>query len=262
MKNVIYKIGNTVNEKIYIGSTEKFSIRKNQHNHHLKKGTHHSAILQRHVNKYGFDSIYFEIIESGVINLIEREQFYIDTLNPYFNIRRIAESMKGTKRNDEQKIYMVKQRNLKSPYKKGWNHTQESKDKISKIHKGKKLSEEHILKFCKSNIGKKMKEDIKLKISKKLTGRLFSNETKSKLSEQKKGLLNPVFGKSKELHHNFGKNWVCKIKRANKKVIDINTGNIFNSVKDASVFLNIPQSTLNKYILGYNKKITNFKYYE
>lgn len=265
MKNVIYKIGNTVNEKIYIGSTEKFSIRKNQHNHHLKKGTHHSAILQRHVNKYGFDSIYFEIIESGVINLIEREQFYIDTLNPYFNIRRIAESMKGTKRNDEQKIYMVKQRNLKSPYKKGWNHSEETIAKIKATRMkngGWIVTEEAKLKMSISSKSyKPTKETIeKIKASKK--GAKLTDSHKDNLSKTKKGSLNPMYNKKKELHHNFGKKWKLKEKRIKKKVIDTITGIVYEDIDKASLELNIPQSTLNKYILGYNKKITNFKYYE
>lgn len=262
MKNVIYKIGNTINDRIYIGSTEKFNIRKNQHSHHLKKGTHHSVILQRHVNKYGFDSVYFEIIESDVINLIEREQFYIDLLNPYFNIRRIAENMKGTKRTAEQKKYMVSQRIKKSGYKKGWSHSQESKDKISKIHKGKKLSTDHIEKFCKANKGRIMNEQTKIKISNKLKGKLVIKETRDKLSVQKLGELNPMFGKSKENHHNFGKKWKCKTSVICKKVIDLSTGKIYKSTKEASELLRIPKSTLIKYILGYNKKITNFKYHD
>lgn len=265
MKNVIYKIANTVNDRIYIGSTEKFNIRKNQHNHHLKKGTHHSRILQSHVNKYGFKSIYFEVLEFEVGNLIEREQFYIDTLNPYFNIRKIAENMKGTKRTEEQKIYMVQQRQIKNPYKKGWKHSEESVKKMIDTrlkNGGYVVTNETKQKISKANKGRVVSKETKIKISNSNKGKLTTSETKLKLSEQKKGESNPMFGKSKERHHNFGKNWICKKNRTTKKVIDTSTGALFNSVKDASIFLDIPQSTLNKYILGYNKKITNFKYYE
>lgn len=262
MEKVIYKISNNINNKIYIGSTEKFNIRCKQHKHHLLKNTHHSKILQNHVNKYGFESLKFEIIEIVLDNLIEREQFYIDTLNPYFNIRKIADSMKGTKRTEKQKIYMVEQRKLKSGYLKGWKHNEESKIKISKAHKGKKISDEHKSKISNFNKGKKVSEETKIKISESHKGKIMSNEHKEKLSNSKKGNLNPNFGKTKESHHNFGKTWKNKKNKMPKKVIDNNTGLIYDSIKIASNILKIPESTLNKYILGYNKKILNFKYYE
>lgn len=192
MKNIIYKIGNTINDRIYIGSTEKFNIRINQHKFHLKNGTHHSKILQRHVNKYGVDSIYFEIIESDVVSLIEREQFYIDTLNPYFNIRRVAENMKGTKRTEEQKKYMVSQRMKKSGYKKGWSHSEETKAKIteSKLNSDYKISQETKLKISEKNKGRIVPEEIKIKTSNTLKGRAFTEEHKKNLSIKAKGNQN------------------------------------------------------------------------
>lgn len=265
MEKVIYKISNNINSKIYIGSTERFKIRYSQHKHHLLKNTHHSKILQNHVNKYSFDSLNFEIIEIVSGNLIEREQYYIDTLNPYFNVRKIADSMKGTKRTEEQKKYIVQQRFLKGGYKKGWKHSPESIEKIKQTrlkNGGWIFTEESKLKMSISSKGKKHSEETKLKLSLAHTGKVLSLEHKENLSKNKNGNLNPMFGKNKEQHHNFGKKWIQKNIRFTKKIIDEKTGIIYNSINIASKELNIPKSTLNKYVLGYNEKITNFKYYE
>jgi hypothetical protein len=264
MKNVIYKISNNVNDKIYIGSAVCFKKRYAQHKHHLLKNTHHNILLQNHVNKYGFDSIKFEVLENVLGNdLIIREQFYIDNLNPFFNIRRIAESMKGTKRTTEQKARMserskefiktnvnfkseeTRQKAVKTRKEKGWPVSEETKRKISESCKGRTVSEYQI-------------SQIKLKN----TGTKRSDKTKQMLSIAKKGPLNPMFGKNGSEHHNFGKRWIAKTTKTPKRIIDTNTGTVYPSIKDASVFLGIPRSTLNKYVLGYNEKITNFKYHD
>ena len=58
---------------------------------------HKNRLLQAHYNEYGRSDLVFEILEGGLLKseLIQREQFYIDTINPYFNICRIAGSGKG-----------------------------------------------------------------------------------------------------------------------------------------------------------------------
>jgi len=81
----------------------------------------------------------FEIIENCEIEkLIEREQHYIDTLNPFFNILRIAYSslgrispMKG-KRHSEETKKLIGEANAKRMW------SEESKTKSSEIEKGPK----------------------------------------------------------------------------------------------------------------------------
>lgn len=263
MKNVIYKISNNINNKIYIGSSRKFNIRCNQHKFHLIKGTHHSNILQNHVNKYGFESLKFEIIEQcDSLNLINREQYYIDLLEPFFNIRRIAESNFGLKRTDEQKKRMIAGRLANSGIRKGWKHTKESLMKIGLANKGRVVTNEQKEKQRLKMIGRKVSNETKVKISKANLGKLFSIETKDKLSISKTGVNNPMFNKFGEKHHNFGKTFKHKNPKPSKKIIDINTNIIYESAKKASQELNIPFGTFAKYLLNYTKKITNFKYYE
>ncbi len=71
----IYKILNKSNNKCYIGSTINFNDRRNLHFSKLKRGKHHSIILQRAYDKYGIDNFEFIILEECENdNLLEREQ--------------------------------------------------------------------------------------------------------------------------------------------------------------------------------------------
>lgn len=85
---VIYAIKNKVNGKTYIGSTNNFYYRKSGHLSSLRKGRHHSPILQRAFNKYGESAFDFVILErvSDPTQLMVREQKYLDLFKPPYNI--------------------------------------------------------------------------------------------------------------------------------------------------------------------------------
>ena len=106
-KSGIYKISTTKNEKFYIGSAKNFYYRAASHKSSLIKGKHPSPQLQMFVNKYGVVSLIFEIIEivDDLNKLTEREQYYLDTLNPFgingYNTNPIANSMLGYKHKPE-----------------------------------------------------------------------------------------------------------------------------------------------------------------
>lgn len=115
----IYKIVNKLTNECYVGSALNFYKRKYYHLYDLKKQKHHSPVLQNSWNKYGNDVFEFIVIEEIDIskNLIIREQFWIDKLNPKFNIAKIAGSPLGVK------------------------HTLQSRINMSNAHKGKSLKE-------------------------------------------------------------------------------------------------------------------------
>ena len=80
----IYKI--KINDKEYIGSSCNIGSRLKHHLWSLQHLKHHNRTMQNLFNKYGTNNIYFEIIEECSEEvLIEREAFYIETLNPYIN---------------------------------------------------------------------------------------------------------------------------------------------------------------------------------
>lgn len=102
----------------------------------------------------------------------------------------------------------------------GKKHSEESKKKMSLVHKGKKLTEEHKLKISKNNgrgmLGKENKwghhtTEAKEKIGKAHKGKIVSKKTREKLSKAKLGKYNekdnPFYGKhhSKETKERLSK---------------------------------------------------------
>lgn len=80
----VYKITNKANGKIYIGSSNSLDKRWYQHSFQLKNGIHANQHLQRAWNLYGEDNFVFEIIEECSPEIqFEREQYYLNTLNPF-----------------------------------------------------------------------------------------------------------------------------------------------------------------------------------
>lgn len=92
----IYSISNTINKKIYIGSSINVYKRWSSHKYQLNKGIHHSNRLNDDWNEFGESVFVFEIMERcDKTDLIDREQFYIDkykSCNPDFgyNVQPVA----------------------------------------------------------------------------------------------------------------------------------------------------------------------------
>jgi len=96
-KTGIYKIINPVNNKFYIGSAS-ISFRKRFSNHkrllHLNKNP--CKFIQRVYNKNPDVDLIFEILQvCSKEDCIKREQYYIDTLKPKYNLCKIAGSTLG-----------------------------------------------------------------------------------------------------------------------------------------------------------------------
>ena len=105
MKSGIYKIINNITKDIYIGSSVNLSNRKSRHFRDLEKNIHHSIILQRAVNKYKIENFDFIILEYCDKNdLLIREQYYLDTLFPLYNILKNAGNSLGHIVTEETKI--------------------------------------------------------------------------------------------------------------------------------------------------------------
>lgn len=153
----VYKITNTVNGKIYVGSAASkfgFKSRWDSHMITLKNGNHKNKYLQSAWDKYGKESFTFNILElvSDSDLILSREQYYLDSLMSYdreigYNICKIAGNTFGTKRSDDTKQKMSLSRlNLKPSI--------ETRYKMSNSQKGNK-----------NNLGNKHNEETKKKIS-------------------------------------------------------------------------------------------------
>lgn len=138
MNSGIYKIVNTKNNRKYIGSTINTKNRFNRHKIDLNKNRHHSRFMQRDWNKdsSGFRFIELEFIDDPSL-LTEREQYYIDVLKPEYNSCPVAGNCLGMKHRPETIEKMRKLFSGSGNAMYGKKHSEETKKKFSRIHKGK-----------------------------------------------------------------------------------------------------------------------------
>ena len=250
---VIYKITNIINGKCYIGQTvngfnrrywcQGIGIEKvyNYYKYEKTCNRYVNEHLFNSIEKYGFDA--FEVIEIFDIafskkELNIKENCYIKLYNSNkkeygYNITEGGEGMKGWNPSEETRKKM-------SETHKGENHPmygvrgednplygkhrpQEVKDKISKAHKGKILSDETKKKISENN-------------ARFMLGKHHTEETRKKMSESKKGENNPMFGK-----------------RATNvvSVICITTKRIFNSITEGAEYYKCPVSSVKNCCDGY-----------
>ena len=87
MNGFIYKISNSINDKVYIGKTlSSIEKRFQEHKKDSSRDTGNIRPLYRAMNKYGYDCFFVELVEEVPIeHLSEREQFWIEYYNSYHN---------------------------------------------------------------------------------------------------------------------------------------------------------------------------------
>lgn len=129
LKPGVYRITNLKNGKFYIGSsTINVHQRYNDHKSQLKAGIHPNIHLQRSYNKHGLEVFSFQVLEYCT-NVLEREQHYMDTLKPEYNIEVIAGNSAGTKRSKETCLKIGKSK-LGNKYRSGMKKTEEEVEAI------------------------------------------------------------------------------------------------------------------------------------
>ena len=107
-KSGIYCIENTTNNKKYVGSSKNILHRLYSHRAYLRKNTHHNSKLQNSWNKHGESSFVCYVLEFCEQNiLLQREQYYIDTIKPWYNITTEVQELHIS---DESKIKMSESR--------------------------------------------------------------------------------------------------------------------------------------------------------
>jgi group I intron endonuclease len=90
-KSGIYKITNIINNEFYVGSSKDMDVRWRQHKRLAKRyieGHGGVSYLYRAIQKFGIENFQMQIIEecTGKDTLISKEQYYVDTLKPVYNI--------------------------------------------------------------------------------------------------------------------------------------------------------------------------------
>lgn len=243
MNSGIYKIVNVLNGKSYVGSTKDFQKRWKEHFNDLEKQRHSSIKLQRSYNKHGKNVFVCEIIEEIPYEkdkILEREQYWIDTLNSKENGYNIADASFGDcltnhprreeiiskmKKTIQDKISAMSEEERKEKWSQpgvkngmyGRHRTEEEKRHLSECLKGRpsKLkgipkTEEHKRNLSKSRIEKGVAKGEK----NPFYGKHHSEETKKHLSEMNKGKMPPnrrkvkvdeqIFESVAECAKNFG----------------------------------------------------------
>lgn len=78
----IYIVKNIINNKVYIGSSNRIKDRIRTHKWELNKNIHHNQYLQSAWNKYGSNSFIFEILEECEVDeLLLKELLYTEKYN-------------------------------------------------------------------------------------------------------------------------------------------------------------------------------------
>lgn len=167
----VYVITCTVNGKIYIGSSSNCKHRWERHKRDLRGSRHHSVYLQRAWNCHGEQSFIFTVLEEcDKTVLFEREQYWLDTLQPFdskgYNTSRkaaapvgghkhtpisrakIGAANRGKKRTPEMRAHMSK-------VKRGIKRDPEAVRKSADALRGRKQTPEHIAKVVAVHLGSK-----------------------------------------------------------------------------------------------------------
>lgn len=195
----IYKVINTVNEDIYIGSTtQNLIIRLTSHFSASNVGTsRRNSLLNNCIKDIGKDNFSIELIEKVECNtkeeLLIREQYYIDLLKPKLNQFNAIKQSEDFYKNNKKKVY------------------QENKDFF--LEKSKKYyaeNKEHV-----AIIVKEYREQNKEKISEQR--KLYREQNKEKIKEKKSqkyicecGVESTISHKSRHIKSKFHLEFLTK----------------------------------------------------
>lgn len=176
----VYIIKNKINGLFYIGSTNNFKRRKQEHFAELKNNTHHSKLMQKDYNCFGLEAFEMSILEEcEEVKQREREQYYIDLYDAVTKGYNFSDNAFYSKAG----FCIMDKKGDKNPF---YNkkHTEATKQKLKETW---------------------------ARTREKRTGFKRSEDTKEKLREQKVGSKNP--NATKILQYNldgtFLKTWDC-----------------------------------------------------
>lgn len=185
-QNIVYLVTCNVNGKKYVGQTQRsLEIRWREHLACARNGKLYH--LASSIRKYGAENFYVEVLEmcETPTKMFEREEYWINELKTIKNGYNKSPGKIGNP------IHVV---------------SESTREKLSKIHKGKTLSEETKRKISETKklkptqftqeyrdkariraSGRRHTVESRQKMSKAQKGRIVSDETRQKLSEASKG---------------------------------------------------------------------------
>ena len=231
----IYIITNISNNKRYVGSAVNLRTRYSSHIRDLIRNTHKNILIQNSFNKYKEENFEFGILEFIIMPknltkeeirkiLLEREQHYIDVLDPEFNICKIAGNTMGTKLSESAK-QKIREANT------GRETSLETREKLS-ISSNERYKDPAVIEYRRrKQTGKKYSEESKLKMSNAHKGKKLSEETRKKMGIKKR----------------------VAILDSNNNIIKI-----FETLVDAKKYTNVSKPIIKLCCMNKNNKLTNY----
>jgi group I intron endonuclease len=202
-KSGVYKIINTKNGRIYIGSAKEFKRRGKQHLHSLKNNIHRNQFLQSDFNKCGEDAFEFhvlEVVEGKQKARLIVEQKYLDK---HFDNQKkcynFTKSTKATGRSCYSKDPQItlekrKQTMLEKYGVEYYCQTEEARKEASKRMTGFKFSPEAIEKSASKRRGREWsKNERKIRIAIINTPEFKQKQSKALKKSAKKRWQDPEY---------------------------------------------------------------------
>ena len=169
-KLAIYRI-TSPSGKVYIGKDQYFPNRMVNHFHisENKKKTEHNSPIHKAIRKYGWEDMIVEAVDFNAKTtdeLSHREEIWIWLCNSHKRGYNQTKGGEGTK---------------------GFRHSDETKERISKLNTGRKKTPEQLEVHRLASTGRKHKEESKLKIGLGNKGKVLSESTRELISKARSG---------------------------------------------------------------------------
>ena len=274
----IYKITTKHNSKIYIGSSDNVEKRLKCHLSRLKRNVHHSAYLQAVYNKHGKENLEFSIIEVLLDNKdkIIKVQYWMDYYQSYnkhfgYNVSKTA----SCNTTGEIKIY---QYSAEGNYIKEWESIKKAKDALNLVSISAVLSKKTTHKLSggfqwKYYKKEKIKSALKLYCCYDLNGKFVKSFYKVEEIKEffKVKTVSNILRSANNNTTCFNHFWkivdtysfdkTINVKKKNtraKKIVQLdknnNVINTFNSLTDASKFIEVNSANLHRVVNSNNPK--------
>lgn len=148
-KCVVYMAINLVNNKFYIGATEK-GVRERQMRHLWNARNGRPGKFYNAIRKYGEDNFLFVnyLKCNDFWEALKEESFYIKALKPHYNMTLGGGGVKGYKFSKESRARMSAARKGK----KGRSLSEATRLRIAAAHRGRKITDETRLAQCRAAV--------------------------------------------------------------------------------------------------------------
>ena len=230
-KSGIYRWTNKTNGAYYIGQSSDLSGRFINYFNISYLSSKNDLIICRALIKYGYSNFSLEILEyCEKSDLLEKEQYYFDKLNPTYNILKTAGSSAGFIHSEETKAKISK--SLKGVYTGensalyGIKHTEETK-KIMSLKKAPFGGDKT------PNFGKTHSDKTKELIRQRALGIIVSEKTKELMSKKHGNPIN-LYEKDSTGKFSLIGNFVSIRKAA--KFLDISAGTVTRYMQSGKLF--------------------------